>query len=75
MIQRLQIRDHALGPLSEVVHDIDLKEEKFGRSETNGFNALLTGLVASHPADDQRMKEGLHLFDNLYAYYQRQKRE
>ncbi|MBR9982366.1 MAG: chromate resistance protein [Desulfatitalea sp.] len=75
MIQRLQIQDHALGPLSEVVHDIDLKDEKFGRSEADGFNALLTGLVASHQDDDRRMDEGLRLFDNLYAYYQRQKRE
>ena len=69
MIQRLQIQDHALGPLSEVVHDIDLKDKKFGRSETDGFNALLTGLVAAHPDDDLRMNEGLRLFDNLYAYF------
>ncbi|MGD9826075.1 chromate resistance protein ChrB domain-containing protein [Desulfobacter sp.] len=75
MIQRLQIRDHALGPLSEVVHDIDLKDEKFGRSETFGFNALLTGLVAEHPGDNERMNEGFRLFDNLYAYFNRQKRE
>ena len=75
MIQRLQIRDHALGPLSEVVHDIDLKDEKFGRSETFGFNALLTGLVAEHPDDNERINEGFRLFDNLYAYFNRQKRE
>lgn len=75
MIQRLQIQNHALGPLSEVVHDIDLKDEKYGRRETGGFNALLTGLVTTHPDDDQRMVEGLRLFDNLYTYYQRQKRE
>jgi len=75
MLQRLQIQDHALGPLSEVVHDIDLKDKKFSRSETDGFNALLTGVVVAHPGDDQRMNEGFRLFDNLYAYYQRQKRE
>jgi hypothetical protein len=74
MIQRLQLQDHALGPLSEVVHDIDLKDTKYGRSETDGFNALLSGLVASHLDDDQRMEEGYRLFDNLYAYYHRQKR-
>jgi hypothetical protein len=73
MIQRLQIQDHALRPLAEVVHDIDLKDEKFARRETDGFNALLTGLVAAHPDDDQRMNEGFRLFDNLYAFYQRQK--
>jgi hypothetical protein len=75
MIRRLKIQDHALGLLSEVVHDIDLKDDKFGRSETDGFNALLTGLVATHPDDERRMTEGFRLFDNLYAYYQRQKRE
>lgn len=75
MIQRLRIQDHALAPMAEVVHDIDLKDEKYARRETDGFNALLTGLVAAHPDDDQRMAEGRHLFDNLYAYYQRQKRE
>jgi hypothetical protein len=74
MIQRLQIQDHALEPLAEMVHDIDLKDGKFGRSETDGFNALLTGLVAAHPDDDPRMTEGYRLFDNLYTYFQRQKR-
>jgi hypothetical protein len=75
MIQRLQIQDHALGPLAEVVHDIDLKDCKFGRSETSGLRALLTGLVSAQPDDDQRMAEGHQLFDNLYAYYHRQKRD
>lgn len=75
MIQRLQIQDHALGPLSEVVHDIDLKDEKFGRSETGGVNALITGMVSAYTNDAQRMNEGLHLFDNLYAYYRRKKKE
>ena len=75
MIQRFRLQDHALVPLTEVVHDIDLKEEKFGRPETVGFNALLTGLVVAQPDDGLRMKEGFRLFENLFAYYQRQKRE
>jgi hypothetical protein len=74
MIQHLQIQDHALGPLAEVIHDIDLKDEKYARRETDGFKALLTGLVAAHLDDDERLIEGLRLFDNLYAYYRRQKR-
>ncbi|MBC2744354.1 MAG: chromate resistance protein [Desulfosarcina sp.] len=73
MIQRLQLQDRALVPLAEVVHDIDLKDTKYDRSETDGFNALLTGLVASRPNDDQRMAEGYRLFENLYAYFQRHK--
>jgi hypothetical protein len=75
MIQRLRLKDHGLGPMAEVVHDIDLKDEKFGRRETDGINALLTGLVAMQTDDDRRMTEGFKFFDNLYAYYRRQKRE
>jgi len=73
MIQRLQLHDHALTPMAEVVHDIDLKDGKYARSETDGFHALLVGLVTSHPDDDRRMKEGHRLFDNMYAYFYQQK--
>ncbi len=75
MIQQLRFHDRALGLMAEVVHDIDLKDEKFGQSVTDGFNALLTGLVVAQPEDDRRMTEGMRLFDNLHAYYQRQKPE
>lgn len=73
MIQRLHLQDQALVPMAEVVHDIDLKDDKYGRCETAGFNALLTGLIASFADDEQRMEEGLRLFENLYAYFQRRK--
>jgi len=69
MIQRFQLQDRALVLLAEVIHDIDLKDTKYDRAETYGFNALLTGLVASQPNDDQRMTEGFRLFENLYAYF------
>lgn len=73
MVQRLQLQDRALVSMAELVHDIDLKDHKYDRSETNGFNALLAGLVATEPDDDRRMAEGSRLFENLYAYFQRQK--
>ena len=73
MILRFQLQDRALEPLAEVVHDIDLKDTKYNRVETDGFNALLTGLVTSRQDDDQRVAEGCQLFENLYAYFQRHK--
>ena len=75
MIQRFQLQDRTLVLLAEVVHDIDLKDAKYDRAETDGFNALLTGLVASRPNDDQRMTEGFRLFENLYVYFQQHKGE
>ena len=74
MIRRLGLPAPALELVAQVVHDIDLKDRKFDRSETDGFNALLSGLVAAQADDDQRMAEGYRLFENLYAYYQRRQR-
>jgi hypothetical protein len=73
MIQRFGLQDQGLVPLAEVIHDIDLKDNKYDRDETKGLNALLSGLVASQPDDDKRMSEGLQLINNLYAYFQRQR--
>ena len=72
MIQRFQLQDRGLVPLAEVIHDIDLKDTKYNRSETDGLKAMLSGLVASQPDDDQRMAEGVQLINNLYAYFQRE---
>ncbi len=75
MIQRFRLLDRTLVLLAEVVHDIDLKDAKYDHPETDGFNALLTGLVVAQPNDDQRMVEGFRLFENLYAYFQQLKGE
>ena len=71
MIRRFRLHDRSLVPLAEIVHDIDLKDDKYSRRETDGFRALLTGLVSSQPDDDQRLEEGIRLFENLFAYFQR----
>ena len=73
MIKRLGIRDSSLAALSEVIHDIDLKDSKYKRTEADGLNALLAGLAASQPDDDRRMTQGIRLIENMYAYFQRHK--
>jgi len=73
MIRDLEVGGIALTTLAQVVHDIDLKEMKYGHPETNGFNALLAGLAVPGTSDDQRMDGGFQLFDNLYTYFQNKK--
>lgn len=73
MIQRLGLQDRPLIALAEVIHDIDLKDTRYDRSETDGLKALLSGLTASVPNDNERMTQGAQLMENLYAFFQRQK--
>jgi hypothetical protein len=68
LCERLGPRDPGLRALGELVHDIDLKDGKFGRSETPGLAAQLAGLALLHRDDETRLARGSQLFDELYAY-------
>lgn len=69
MMDRFHVKNKAVSILAEMVHDIDLKEHRYGHNETEGFKALLTGLSKTLKTDDQRMSQGMQIFDNLYAYF------
>jgi hypothetical protein len=67
LMDRSELHGPALGAVAEIVHDLDLKDAKFGRPETAGVAAIIEGLALRHQDDQQRMKEGLVIFDSLYA--------
>jgi hypothetical protein len=67
LVHRFDLDDPALAALGEIVHDIDFKERAFGRDETPGFARLVDGLVASHPEDEDRLRQGSIVLDTLYA--------
>jgi hypothetical protein len=74
LLARAGIKDAALQAIAEIVHDIDLKDSKFGREETAGVASLLSGLAGANSSDDKRIAQGEPIFDNLYQYF-RSKRE
>lgn len=61
--------DAALACVGEIVHDIDLKDGKFGRPETQGVASLLSGLVAALDEDERRIERGAALFEDLYTHF------
>jgi hypothetical protein len=72
MVERLGLDRRMLAPLAEIVHDIDLKDDKFCRPEAAGVKALVAGLAAAHPADIDRIERGAGMFDDLLEYFKRQ---
>lgn len=62
---KFAIHDRAVTEIAEIVHDIDLKDGKFGRSDAPGIQLLIQGLVAAHPSDEVKFERGLALFDDL----------
>jgi hypothetical protein len=71
LVHRTGVKDAALRPITEIVHDIDLKDGKFGRPETAGVAQVLTGLFAAASDDPTRLDRGFALFDDLYASFRR----
>jgi hypothetical protein len=61
--------DAGLKAIGEIIHDIDLKEDRFNRPDTAGVRRLIDGIVTAHAADEARMERGTALFDDLYASF------
>ena len=74
LIERTGINDPAVGPIAEIVHDVDLKDSKFGRQETPGIERLIAGIAMAHKDDETRLARGQAVFDDLYEYFKRKRR-
>lgn len=74
LIQRLGLPDPAVRAIAEIVHDIDLKDDKFERPETAGVAALIEGVARRHARDAARIEEGLLIFDGLHEALARGRR-
>ena len=61
--------DAALTAIGELIHDIDLKDDKYGRVETAGVRTLINGIAASSTDDEQRLARGSTLLDDLYSSF------
>jgi hypothetical protein len=74
LLRSFAIADAALRMLAEIIHDIDLKDEKFGRPEKAGVEALVNGIAMAHPGDEDRLARASAVFDDLYELFKRKRR-
>ena len=73
LLAHIGLNDPALGAIAEIVHDIDLKDEKFGREEASGIGSLIIGLAKTHKKDERRIQRGSALFDDLYESFRKRR--
>lgn len=62
----------SLRQLGEIVHDIDLRDEKFRRPEAAGLNAVITGLGDTVRDDRELLQKASSIFDGLFALLSKQ---
>jgi len=73
LLQRFGLTESALKQIAEIVHDIDLKDGKFGREDALGLERLIAGIAMANPDDEQRLAEGSTVFNGLYEYFKRKR--
>ena len=71
LIERFNIADRALRLLAEVIHDIDLKESRFGRPETAGIALIVNAICTMHKDDLGRIERATILLDDLYDFFKK----
>jgi hypothetical protein len=71
LIDRMNLKDRALSPIAELIHDIDLKESKFARPETVGFGLMVNAICTAHKEDEDRLARGAAILDDLYEFYKK----
>jgi hypothetical protein len=66
LVKRFGIEDRAVLKMAEMVHDADLEDEKFQRTECIGINAVLTGWARTAISDSELLAKGIECFEGLY---------
>jgi hypothetical protein len=61
-----RIRDAKVAVIGQAIHDADLLDEKFGRKEGFGVDAVLNGWAKQRIPDHKLLERGIQLIDALY---------
>ena len=59
--------DRGLAAIAQIVHDLDLRDDRYQRPETAGVAALIDGVISRFDDDHRRIAESTPLLDALYA--------
>jgi len=71
LLKRFRIQDKAAHKIGEMIHDADLDDGKFQRTECIGIDRVLKGWAREGISDQEILRRGLQCFDGLYAFLRR----
>jgi len=60
-----------VGRIATIVHDLDLKDDRYGAPEAATLGALIDGLQQSTADDATLLTQGMSLFESLYRSFSR----
>jgi hypothetical protein len=66
LLREFKLQSKPLKVLAEMIHDADLKDEKYGRTEAIAVDKILKGWMSKGMPDDELLTKGMELIDGLY---------
>jgi len=66
LTKEFPIRDRRVKVISEIIHDADLADQKFGRKEGYGIDEVLKGWARQGVSDQDLLDRGMQLMEGLY---------
>ena len=64
----------ALSRIAAIVHDLDLKDGRFGAPECSTVGTMIEGLQLAYQNDEALLEQGMTLFDSLYRSFEQSSR-
>lgn len=64
--KEFRIRDRRVCVIGQMIHDADLLDDRFGRKEGYGVDAILKGWARHGLADSELLERGIQLIEGLY---------
>ncbi len=65
LVRSFGIKDKAVKKIAELVHDLDVKDEKYGKPEALGVEEILTGIRKTAKDDADALERGMAVFEML----------
>lgn len=73
LVDQFELRQPGLSTIAEIVHDLDVKDAKYGRAECPGIASVIAGIALAHREDEARIAIGSAIFDALLELYSRKR--
>jgi hypothetical protein len=67
LVKSFGIKDKTVRKIVEIVHDLDVKDEKYGAPEARGIEEILAGIRKTATSDNDALEKGMAVFNALYA--------
>jgi hypothetical protein len=67
LIKSFGLKDKTLKKIAEIVHDLDMKDDKYKPVESKGLEDILIGIRKTARDDGDALEKGMQVFEMLYV--------